>query len=163
MSQGKGNLAAARIAAAQANAEVLKLFVPQLFTSMDVMDPTGESKAFTDEWKLTNMPADCILPLAGLHMVAFQEGITETIKTKDKDGKEIEVEVPGPGAYLEDFIQNILRGFKGINGFSAKQAENIAISLGGGGKKGMLQRRGWASRNITHRNEPEYEEVDDEE
>ncbi len=140
----------------QAMAEVIKQFVPQLFTSPEVMDPKGETPARNDEWKLTKMPADCLLPLTGLHLIATQEGII----SKDSEGNE----VPGPGAYLEDFVQTLLRGFKGIDGYASEQAESIAVALGGKGGGGkMVKKRGFVSRNITHRGEPDYEEVGDEE
>jgi len=152
-------------------AEVIKQFVPQLFTSPEVMDPKGETPARNDEWKLTKMPADCLLPLTGLHLIATQEGITRKVMktvTVQKDGvdevAEVETEEPGPGAYLEDFVQTLLRGFKGIDGYASEQAESIAVALGGKGGGGkMVKKRGFVSRNITHRGEPDYEEVGDEE
>jgi len=114
-----------------AMAEVLKLILPQLGSGPEVLSGGKASDSgATDYWMLTNMPAEILIPLAGL----------KTIATAD-DRKEI-----------HDFVEIILRGLKGVNGFTSKQLESVSLGIGGGIGRKTVKRPGLVSRNITNRN-----------
>ncbi|MEM3357280.1 MAG: hypothetical protein QW166_05575, partial [Candidatus Bathyarchaeia archaeon] len=83
-----------------------------------------------DLWMLTNMPADILIPLVGLQIIAEQDDRPE----------------------IKKFNEYILRGLKGIGGFAARQGENIALGLGGGLGRKVVRKPGWLTRNITNRN-----------
>lgn len=111
-------------------AKVLKTFVPQLFSSPKIMTEGAPDTGEVDAWMLTNMPAEVLMPLVGLQIVGETDGRDE-IKT---------------------FVQLLLRGLKGVGGFTARQGENIALGLGssGGGRK-IVRRPGWVNRNLMNR------------
>lgn len=119
----------ARAQREQAYAEVLKAFVPQLFSGPKKLTEEAEDSGDVDEWMLTNMPADVLIPLAGLEMIA------------DADDRQ----------EIHDFVNVILRGLKGIGGFAVKQGERMAIGMSGGSGHKVIKRPGWGSRNITNR------------
>lgn len=119
----------ASLAKAEAQAKVMDKFVPQMFSPPDILTGGAPDSGGTDIWMMTNMPAEVLLPLAGL----------QTIGEAD-DRKEIKT-----------FVQVVLRGLKGIGGFNMKVGENIATALGGGVGRKIVKRPGWASRNITNR------------
>jgi hypothetical protein len=121
--------ASARAEAAKANAEVMKTFVPQLFSHPKQLTGGAEDAGGQDTWMLSNMPADILVPLAGLEMIAQNDNRPE----------------------IHDFVELILSGLKGIGGFTVKQGERIAIGIGGGGTRKVMKRPGWAGRNITNR------------
>lgn len=113
-----------------AMAEVLKTFVPQLFSSPKIMTEGAPDTGDIDMWLLTNMPSDVLLPLVGLQIVG---------ETDNRD--EIKL-----------FVQILLRGLKGIGGFAAKQGENIALGLGSSGMgRKTVRRPGWINRNVSNR------------
>jgi hypothetical protein len=122
--------AAARAQAAQAMAEVLKGFVPQLFSHPQELTGGAEDAGGQDIWMLSNMPADVLVPLAGLKLIAQADDRSE----------------------IQDFVNIVLRGLKGIGGFTVKQGERIAIGLGSGGAaRKTVRRPGVIGRNITDR------------
>jgi hypothetical protein len=121
--------AAAKLQREQAYAEVLKGFVPQLFSHPKHLTAGAEDAGGLDEWMLTNMPADVLIPLAGLEAIAQADDRQE----------------------IHDFVNVILRGLKGIGGFSTKQGERIAIGMSGATGKKSVRRPGWGGRNITNR------------
>jgi hypothetical protein len=121
--------AAARLQREQAMADVMKGFVPQLFSHPQHLTGGAEDAGGLDAWMLSNMPADVLVPLAGLELIAEADKRDE----------------------IHDFVNVILRGLKGIGGFTVKQGERIAVGLGGGGARKVVKRPGWAGRNITNR------------
>ena len=114
----------------QAMADVMKSFVPQLFSGPDILSNGAPDSGGQDIWMLTNMPAEVLVPLAGLQVIA----------NADKREEDIGV-----------FVNLILRGLKGVGGFTAKQGENIALGLGGGIGRKVVKRPGVIGRNITNR------------
>lgn len=123
-------LSNAALAREHAMAEVLKTFVPQLFTSPKVLSENAPDVGDIDLWMLTNMPADILIPLVGLQIIAEEDNRPE----------------------IKKFNEYILRGLKGIGGFAARQGENIALGLGGGLGRKVVRKPGWLARNITNRN-----------
>ena len=120
----------ARLEAAKAQAEVLKQFVPQMFSDPQKLSGGAPDSGGQDEWMLSNMPAELLVPLSGLPLIA----------SIDED------------AELFDWVKTILVGVKGINGFNMRVGENIATSLGGGGSnKKLMKRPGVMARNISNR------------
>jgi len=122
-------MAAAQMAAAQATAEVLKTFIPQLFSSPKLMSEGAPDVGSQDAWMLSNFPADVLLPLAGLEFIA-------QVDKRDE---------------IHDFVMLCLSGFKGIGGFTSKQGENIAVGLAGSSGKRLVKRPGLIGRNVTNR------------
>jgi len=122
-------MAQAQMAAAQATAEVLKTFIPQLFSNPKIMSEYAKDVGEIDEWKLSNFPADVLLPLAGLEFIAQVDKREE----------------------IHEFVLLCLRGFKGIGGFASKQGENIAVGLAGSSGKKLVKRPGLIGRNVTNR------------
>jgi len=112
----------------QAMAKVLEHFVPQLFSGPEILSSGASDAGAQDYWMLTNQPAETLIPLVGLQTIAEADGRDD----------------------IKMFVNLMLRGLKGIGGFTVKQGENIAISLAGGSKK-TVKRPGWAGRNITNR------------
>lgn len=130
MSENARAIALLRRDAAQANAEVLKGFVPQMFSSPKILTDEAADTGDNDNWMMTNIPADVLVPLAGLKLIGDADKRPE----------------------INDFVTLILRGVKGVNGFNMKVGENIATSLAGsGGQKKLMKKPGWAGRNITNR------------
>jgi hypothetical protein len=113
----------------QAMAEVLKGFVPQLFSHPQHLTGGAEDAGGQDQWMLTNMPADVLIPLAGLEIIGQEDKRKEVL----------------------DFVDLVLRGLKGVGGFTVKQGERIAIGLGSGTGKKIVKRPGLVGRNITNR------------
>lgn len=133
-------LALAQAESQKANAEVMKQYIPQLFTSQKVMMHDGEETtvADNDEWKLTNSNPAIFFATLGFKMIA--------IETKNK--------------LIEEFIDYSNRGLIGIAGGGRKDAVNITSSLGGGGRGKVVKKRGFVQRHITQRGKGDYEEVD---
>jgi hypothetical protein len=113
----------------QAMAEVLKEFLPQLFSSPTELTQGAPDSGDQDVWMLTNIPADVLVPLSGLKLIGEHDNRPEVLA----------------------FVNLILRGVKGINGFTVKQGEHIAVGLGGGGARKVVKRPGVIGRNITNR------------
>jgi len=129
MSQKK--LTASQQAQVQASIQVLETFVPQLFSSPKTISENAPDVGEIDEWMMSNFPPEVLIPLTGLKMIAEADDRPD----------------------IHAFISYILRGFKGINGFSAKQGENIAIGImGGGGNRKIVKKPNILSRTITNRN-----------
>ena len=112
-------------------ADVMKSFVPQMFSGPEILSQGAPDSGRQDYWMLTNMPAEVLVPLAGLAIIA------------KSDNREDDVGV---------FVNLVLRGLKGIGGFTVKQGENIALGLGGGIGRKIVKRPGVISRNVTNRN-----------
>ncbi len=120
----------ARLAAAQANAEVMKQFVPQMFSSPKKLTGGASDSGDQDEWMLSNMPAEILVPLGALDLIG----------TYDKRPE------------INLFVKTMLTGLKGVNGFNMKVGENIATNLGGGaGSHKLVKKPGVLGRNITNR------------
>lgn len=112
---------------AQANAEILKIIVPQAFTSGDIMD---KGAGQIDEWKLTKFTGKSMLSLLYFRHRGEHDGIR----------------------FYKEFVDHFLRGSHSIDGSGLKMLENIAIGMsGGGGSKRIVRRPGWLGRNITKR------------
>ena len=126
----RGKVTLATLQREQAMAEVLKSFVPQLFSDPTLLSGGAPDSGGQDTWMLSNLPADVLIPLIGLQTIA------------DADGRED----------IATFVQLILRGVKGISGFSTKQGESIALGLGGGIGRKTIKRPGIIGRNVTNRN-----------
>ncbi len=101
---------------------------PRILTKDDEGHPAPDS-GDVDEWKLTNMNGEIFLGLVGLKTIA------------DADGAD----------YLDDFCDLVVRSLKGINGFTAKQLERIAIGMSSGSGQKTVKKPGWTGRNITNR------------
>jgi hypothetical protein len=112
-------------------AEVLKGFVPQLFSHPRHLTGGADDSGGQDEWMLTNMPADVLVPLTGLELIAVNDNRPE----------------------VHDFVEFVLRGLKGVGGFTVKQGERVAIGIasGSGGGRKVMKRPGWGGRNVTNR------------
>jgi len=135
------SLSQARAAAEQAKAEAIKLFLPQLFSSPKILSGNAEDSGGIDAWMMSNIPPDIVLSLEGLWLIG------------DADNR----------SDLKQFVDLTLSALKGISGYTSNMGAEIAIAGFGGGKgKTMVKRRGFVSRHITHRGEPDYEEVGDE-
>jgi len=131
-------ITAATLEREKAMADVMKTFLPQLFTGPEVLTENAPDAGGTDYWMLTNIPADILVPLAGLQIIA------------DSDNRDD----------LRTFVNLTLRGVKGINGFTAKQGENIALGLGGGIGRKVVKRPGLFGRNVTNRRWKEKAEAE---
>jgi len=127
MSKERSNVA--RLEREQAMAKVMDKFVPQLFSGPEILSNGASDAGGQDYWMLTNMPAELLVPLVGLQTIANADSRDD----------------------IKAFIQTILRGLKGIGGFTVKQGESIALGLGGGVGRKTVKRPGWAGRNITNR------------
>lgn len=115
---------------AQAIAEVVKEFIPQLFSPPEIVTGNAEDSGGNDIWMMTNMPPEVLLPLNGLMMIA-------TVDKRDE---------------IKEFVERTLRALKGIHGFASKQGENIAIGMLGGGKRGKIVKKpNVFSRTFTNR------------
>ena len=114
----------------EAMAKVLDKVVPQMFSGPKILTQNAPDSGDTDVWMMTNMPADVLVPLAGLELIA------ETDKREHDIGL---------------FVDLILRGLKGVNGFNMKVGETIALGLGGGVGRKVVKKPGLMSRNITNR------------
>ena len=113
----------------QAMAEVMKGFVPQLFSHPKHLTGGAEDAGGQDQWMLSNLPADVLVPLAGLELIAQNDKRPE----------------------VHDFVELILRGLKGVGGFTVKQGERMAIGMASGGAaRKLVKRPGWGGRNITN-------------
>lgn len=129
MSEGK-SMMATKLAAAQANAKILEQFVPQLFSNPKILTGGASDSGSQDEWMLSNMPSEVLIPLAGLQLIAEAD-------------KRLEI---------NDFVHTILRGLKGVGGFQVKMGETIAVGLGGSGQgRKVIRRPGVIGRNVTNR------------
>jgi hypothetical protein len=120
---------AARLQREQGYAEVMKGFVPQLFSHPRHLTGGAEDAGGLDTWMMSSMPAEVLVPLAGLELISEADKRPE----------------------IHDFVDVILRGLKGIGAFSAKQGERIAIGMSGAAGKKSVRRPGWGGRNITNR------------
>jgi len=115
--------------------EVLKGLLPQVGTGPRILSRGEEGPApdagDIDQWMLTNMNAEIFLGCIGLKTIA------------QADGEE--------AAYIDVFLDVLLRALKGINGFTVKQLERIAIGMGGGVGRKTMKKPGWFGRNVTNR------------
>lgn len=126
MSEGRSR---AQLQREQAMAKVMAQFVPQLFSGPELLSDGAPDSGGQDEWMLSNLPADVLVPLIGLQTIADAD-----------DRKEIAT-----------FVQLVLRGVKGIGGFTTKQGESIALGLGGGVGRKVVKKPGFVARNVTDR------------
>ena len=136
MSDGK-NAFQSRMAAAAANAKVLETFIPQCYASPKDITHDPEA-ADVDIQIFGNHPPDVILPLNGLEAIAIADHRPE----------------------LMVFCRSIRKDLKGVDGFTLKHAVEMAGAITSGGKNRTLKKRGWVTRNVTHRGEPEYENAE---
>jgi hypothetical protein len=129
-----------RMAMAQALAKIGEQIAPQMFSDKNVL--TGEESNGIDNLKMSRIPPDILLPAFYCHHRGETDGVHAFLE-------------------LEDYL---LRGSVGIDGYAREQAENIVTSLSPSHGKGssVVKRRGFVSRNVTHRGEPEYEPIDGE-
>lgn len=121
----------AQLATALAKIQVLERFVGQLFSSPKILAGQGsEDTADHDKWMMSNYPAEVLIPMAALNLIA---------ETDDRED-------------IKSFLDVTLRGFKGIGGFASKQGENISIGIMGGGSRGKIVKRpGAIARNTYNR------------
>lgn len=113
----------------QAMAKVLQQFVPQLFSGPELLSAGASDSGSQDRWMLSNLPADVLIPLIGLQTIA------------DADNRD----------EIATFVQLVLRGVKGISGFTTKQGESIALGLGSGIGRKTVKKPGVFARNVTDR------------
>jgi hypothetical protein len=116
-------------AEAEAKMEVLKQIVPQVASGPRILSEGAPDSGDIDAWMLTRMNSDIFLGLVGL----------ETIAEADD------------AQYIKDFVDVFLRGLKGIEGFSVKQLERIAIGMSSSAGQRIVKRPGMIGRNITNR------------
>lgn len=116
-------------ARADATMQVLRDIVPQLGSGPKVLSEGAPDSGDLDSWMLTNMNSDIFLGLVGLRTIA---------KADDAE-------------YIDDFIGVFLRALKGINGFTAKQLERIAVGMNSGAGRKIVKRPGLLGRNVTNR------------
>lgn len=122
----------------KAKADAMRVFLGQMFSSPKVVSEGAEDVGDIDAWMMSNLPPDMLLPLQGMWSIAVQDNLP----------------------WLKSFVGTTLSGLKGINGYANNIGRDIAVAgMGGGRGKSMVKRRSFISRNITHRGEPEYEEV----
>lgn len=114
----------------QAMADVMKSFVPQMYSGPEVITSKAPDSGRTDYWMMSNMPAEVLVPLAGLQIIA------------DTDDRQDDI---------GEFVEIILRGLKGINGFNMKVGENMALGLGGGIGRKIVKKPGLIGRNVSNR------------
>ena len=127
-----------RAEAEKAKAESLKVFLGQMFSSPKIISEEAEDSGDIDAWMMSNIPAEMLLALQGLDAVAIQDDLP----------------------WLKNFVRTTLSGLKGIDGYANNIGRDIAVAgFGGGRGKTMVKKRGWISRNVTHKGEPELEEV----
>ena len=137
-----------QLAREAAQAEVQKLFVPQMFSHPKELSSGAPDSGGQDMWMLSNIPPECALALQGLKMEAIAAG-----------------EMDGQG-FISQFIENSLSVLKGINGFQVKMGENMYIASSSGIGKKMHKRPGWFGRNVSDRRwkqkaEQEGEEIEE--
>ena len=123
-----------QLAKETAQAEVHKLYVPQMFSHPKELSNGAPDSGGQDMWMLSNIPSECALALQGLKMEAIAQGET--------DGK----------GFISQFIENSLRTLKGINGFQVRMGESMYIARSSGAGKKIVKRPGVIGRNITNRN-----------
>lgn len=101
-----------------------------MFSSPKIVTEGAEDSGQIDEWMMSNLPAEVLIPLAGLAVIAESDNRND----------------------LKGFISLVLRGVKGINGFTVKQGENIAINLNSQGTKKIVRRPNLLARNTYDKN-----------
>jgi len=116
-------------AIAEANMQVLKDIVPQVASGPKILTEHAPDSGDLDSWMLSNLNSDIFLGLVGLQTIANAD---------DAD-------------YIQEFVDIFLRGVKGINGFTVKQLERIAIGMGGAGARKSVKRPGWWGRHVSNR------------
>ena len=113
---------------AQAIADLLKLILPQGFTSNEILG-SGE-RGLIDEWKMTKFSGRAMLSL-----IYFQHrGENDNVR------------------FYKQFVDLFLRGSHSIDGTTLKMLENVAIGMTSGGGRGKIVKKpGWVGRHVTNR------------
>lgn len=111
----------------EAVAEVLKLIIPQAFSSRNVMD---EGAGAIDEWKMSKISGRALLSLIYFNHRGTHDGVR----------------------FYKEFVELFMRGSHSIDGGGLKMLENIAIGMSGGGSnRKLVKRPGAIGRYITNR------------
>lgn len=126
MSEGISPEQTARIKR-EAVADLLKLILPQAFTSGQIIDG---GKGGIDEFKLSNISGRALLSL-----IYFRHrGEHDNVR------------------FYKEFVELFLRGSHSIDGRGLKMMENIAIGMSGGGSnRKLVKRPGFFGRHVTNR------------
>lgn len=112
----------------QALADLLKLVIPQGFSSNEILGEGERGKI--DEWKMSKFSGRAMMSL----LYFRHRGVNDKVR------------------FYEEFTEYFLRGSHSIDGLGLKLLETISIGLAGGGRRGkIIKKPGWVGRNITKR------------
>lgn len=127
----KNSLMANRLAREQAMAEVLKMIIPQAFSSPQIMSGGAEDSGQIDEWKTTVFESGH----EAISMMYFRHrGVNDHVR------------------FYEEFTDHYLRSKHSVDGHGLNMIRDIASFLGsGGGKNKIVKRPNVLARNLWDR------------